>query len=39
MLESTFQAQFSELMDRLLDHFSRRDLLRQADSYLRGLLS
>ena len=39
MLESTFSSHFSELMDRLCDHFSRRDLLRQAESYLRGLLS
>ena len=39
MLESTFSTQFAELMDRLGDHFSRSDLLRQANSYLRGLLS
>ena len=39
MLESTFSTSFAELMDRLGDHFSRRDLLRQANAYLRGLLS
>jgi len=39
MLESTYLVQFAELMDRLCDRFSRRDLLRQAESYLRGLLS
>jgi SRSO17 transposase len=39
MLESTFAGQFSELMDQLQRRFSRRDLLRQAESYLRGLLS
>ena len=39
MLESTFSAQFSELMDWLRDRFSRCDLFRQAESYLRGLLS
>lgn len=39
MLESTFSARFSELMDQLRRRFSRCDLLRQAESYLRGLLS
>ncbi len=39
MLESTFSLQFAALMEQLCDHFSRRDLLRQAESYLRGLLS
>ena len=39
MLESTFSTHFSGLMDRLGGRFSRRDLLRQAESYLRGLLS
>jgi SRSO17 transposase len=43
MLESTFSedwmASFAGLMDRLRGRFSRRDLLRQAESYLRGLLS
>ena len=39
MLESTFSTQFSGLMDQLGARFSRRDLLRQAESYLRGLLS
>lgn len=39
MLESTFAGQFSELKDQLRRQFSRRDLLRQAESYLRGLLS
>ena len=36
---SFFFTRFAELMDRLCDHFSRRDLLRQAEFYLRGLLS
>lgn len=39
MLESAFFIPFAELMDRLGDHFSHRDLLRQAGSYLGGLLS
>ena len=39
MLESAFSTQFSALMDRLFDRFCRRDLLRQAESYLHGLLS
>ncbi len=39
MLESTFSTQFSGLMDRLEQRFSRCDLLRQAECYLRGLLS
>jgi len=39
MLESTFSTQFSELMDQLRERFSRRDLWRQAGSYLRGLFS
>jgi SRSO17 transposase len=39
MLESTFSRHFPELMDRLGERFSRRDLLRQGESYLRGLLS
>lgn len=39
MLESTFSTQFSGLMDRLGQRFSRCDLLRQAECYLRGLLS
>jgi SRSO17 transposase len=39
MLESTFSTQFSELTDRLEEQFSRCDLFRQAESYLRGLLS
>ena len=39
MLESIFLASFSELLARLGEHFSRRDLLRQANAYLRGLLS
>ncbi len=39
MLESTFTTQFSRLMDRLGQRFSRCDLLRQAEHYLRGLLS
>ena len=39
MLESTFSTRFPELMDWLGERFSRCDLLRQAESYLRGLLS
>ncbi len=39
MLASTFSTRFAELMDRLGERFCRRDLLRQAESYLRGLLS
>jgi len=39
MLESTFSMQFTGLMDRLELRFSRCDLLRQAEYYLRGLLS
>ena len=39
MLASTFSTHFSGLMDRLGQRFSRHDLLRQAESYLRGLLA
>lgn len=39
MLESTFSVQFSGLMDRLRERFSRRDLRDRAEHYLRGLLS
>ncbi len=39
MLASTFSTHFADLMDRLGERSCRRDLLRQAESYLRGLLS
>jgi SRSO17 transposase len=39
MLEATFSAQLSGLMDRLRGRFSRQELRQRAEHYLRGLLS
>ncbi len=39
MLESTFSVQFTELIARLRERFSRQDLCLRAEHYLRGLLS